>query len=619
MASSFAAMASPSSSVKFETRAAFALSWGDEEAPGHSAELEVRGLAYAVPSGRRRVAPRKVLAGVDCVFPPGRLSAIMGASGSGKTSLLTLLRGLSAPGSSIAGEVLCNGHAVDADLMRSVASVVPQEDVYLPALTPREMLRFAAELRLPAGTTSAEHEARAASVVAHLRLEACADTPIGDERAGLRGISGGERRRLSVGLAVIGGLPQALFCDEITSGLDSCSAASMVGLLKDMAARGVTVVCAIHQPSFSVFKEFDYLLLLEAGLACFAGDLESAESHFSRCGAPTPAHTNPAHHYVELVQQRDNPWARRWHDAVAQGSAGSRPPTRSDFPGHSTLMDGKRKSQLSLLQQTAVLTRRTLLENFKNRKKFFRGIMSRCPASVMVGFFFWRVAAYTTQSSLFPVKGVLFFAIQNPLIETFYAGASTFQSTRGLLKREYYDGLYHVAPYYFAYYIGFLAMQIPWTFAWVVPLYVLTGLPLELHRFLIFVFAIFLVILMACAAGSAVGAKTKDQEGNRAVLAPMLIPMVLFSGYVIPYRQLPGVWKPLYNLYGGTEFVDCDPATRAIRDCFATGDEYLAASTSTLAWRLGIAGMLGVMVAYLLFFLVLNIRTIHTNVLDGRV
>ncbi|CAE8698208.1 unnamed protein product, partial [Polarella glacialis] len=304
------------------------------------------------------------------------------------------------------------------------------------------------------------------------------------------------------------------------------------------------------------------------------------EGYFAKHGSPTPSHTNPAHHYVQQIQDKSQLWIDNWHMASACEPNVS-PSQKLDNAQHKdsvafatfrNVQLGLGKSKLSLWRQTEVLTRRTLLENFKNKKKFFRGIMSRLPASIMVGLFFWQMAAVPTQKSIFPLKGVVFLCTQNPMIESFYAGATTFQLTKGLLKREYYDGIYQVTPYYLAYYLGFLAMQIPWTLAWAAPLYLFVGLPLEFKRCGIFLLTTFLMLLMACAAGSAVGAKTRDADGNRAVLMPMLIPATLFSGYVIPYTQIPRIWMFMYYLspmqwgmtlletshYQGIVFPDCD-------------------------------------------------------------
>ncbi|CAK9100692.1 unnamed protein product [Durusdinium trenchii] len=177
-------------------------------------------------------------------------------------------------------------------------------------------------------------------------------------------------------------------------------------------------------------------------------------------------------------------------------------------------------------------------------------------------------------------------------------------------------------------------MQVPWTLAWATPLYLLVGFPLDFYRFFVFVLTSFLVLLLACAAGSAVGAKTRDADGNRSVLMPLIIPSTLFSGYVIPYAQIPLVWKPFYyaspimwgmsiletSLYQGAEFGDCDssiPFSR--RHCYATGEEYLKHSTCALAQQLGVFGMIGVCLIYVTLGLLLNIRMIHKAVLNGQV
>eukprot|EP00405_Crypthecodinium_cohnii_P056341 CAMPEP_0206628218 /NCGR_PEP_ID=MMETSP0325_2-20121206/66397_1 /ASSEMBLY_ACC=CAM_ASM_000347 /TAXON_ID=2866 /ORGANISM="Crypthecodinium cohnii, Strain Seligo" /LENGTH=256 /DNA_ID=CAMNT_0054152945 /DNA_START=52 /DNA_END=818 /DNA_ORIENTATION=+ len=252
----------------------------------------------------------------------------MGASGSGKTSLLTLVRGLTCPGSKIDGEVLIAGARVEAEAMRRIASVVPQQDVFLSALTPREMLRFTAELRLGKRVPKDDMDERVQNTLRTLRLQACADTAIGDDLQGLRGISGGERRRLSVGLAVIGGLPRLLLCDEPTSGLDSMAAASLIDILDHIAGQGVTVLCAIHQPSYALFRKFDTLLLLEAGRTMFFGNIagdSGVESYFSRNGSPTPEHTNPAHHYITQIQQRKDHWGQFWLEQGASQAAPSSP------------------------------------------------------------------------------------------------------------------------------------------------------------------------------------------------------------------------------------------------------------------------------------------------------
>jgi len=442
-------------------------------------------------------------------------------------------------------------------------------------------------------------------------------------------------------------LPQLLLCDEPTSGLDSAAAAAVVGILGDLAGRGVTVICSIHQPSFDIFRQFSSLLLLEAGRTVYFGSVarsaggsaaDGVEAYFARHGSPVPEHTNPAHHYISEVQTQGDVWAQRWASAAPPASAGrlvgagARAAARSK--GGIRAARGCHGGSRLCWRQAGILTRRTVLENFKNRKKFFRGIMSRLPVSTLIGCFFWRMGASPTQRSVFTLKGVFFVAVQSPLIETFYAGAAATQLTRGLMKREYYDGLYSITPYYLSYYIGFLAMQLPWTLAWCVPLYLLVGLPLEAVRFGVFLLTEFILILMACSAGSYVGSWTKDADGNRAVLMPLFIPLVLFSGYVIPYAQIPTLWRVIYfasplqwaisiletNRYRGLVFEDCDGSVpRELRHCYATGEELLEETTTEVARMLGIRGMLLLCAGYTALFLLLNIRALRRCVLSDGV
>lgn len=599
---------------------------GDDVETVQPAELDVFRIVYRVPG-----LERPVLSDVSCAFPPGRMSAVMGASGSGKTSLLTLLRGLSAPGSEMTGHVLCNARPVTAEQMRSCSGAVPQEDSFLPGLTVHETLHFAAALRLPRRWTKRNRARRVAKLMSDLQLDACVDTPVGDERLGLRGISGGERKRLSIATALVGGLPSLLLCDEPTSGLDSASATIIIGLLRQLADKRVTVVCSIHQPSSTIFHEFSFLLLLQAGKTTYCGKVLDVEAHFVRHGSPTPPHTSPAHHYLqEVASAGSQPWAERWQESTPPIAEA----TRSDAAPRGASRARRRgtgsRAGLSVRAQTAVLTRRALVENFKNRKKFFRGVMMRLPASLVIGLIFWQVGARPAQGSVNTIKGVFLLCVQNPLIESFYAGAASFQSGKGLLKREYYDGLYSARAFYASYYAGFAAMQLPWTVIWVLPMYFLTGMPGDPSVLLTFMLTAFLVILMSCSWGSSVGAWARDQDSARSVLLPLLVPMLLFSGYIIPYYQAPRLWRPLYFLspvqwgvsilevsyYAGLEFGDCDQAVpQAERTCFATGEEYL----QSVGHCFSVVQMLVICVGYTVAFFVLNAYVVRQHVLNGRV
>lgn len=171
----------------------------------------------------------------------------MGPSGCGKTTLLDILIG---HGSNdlIQGKILLDGQE-QVNLRSSGVNlgVVPQDDIMLRWQSVADVLAFSAAARLPPSTTKEERLEIVREVAAALGLTQVLDSIIGDENR--RGISGGQRRRLSVAMEMVA-KPDILFLDEPTSGLDSVAARDLCRKLKYIAvSSGVIVVAVIHQPS----------------------------------------------------------------------------------------------------------------------------------------------------------------------------------------------------------------------------------------------------------------------------------------------------------------------------------------------------------------------------------
>lgn len=138
-----------------------------------------------------------------------------------------------------------------------------QDDALTATATVRECLLFSANLRLGAGVSVEDKEALVDEVLVELGLNKCRDTFIGSERS--KGISGGERKRTSIGVELITD-PSLVFLDEPTSGLDSYSAYKIVELLKALSHQGrCTIMCTIHQPSSEIFLLFDNCIMLKSG------------------------------------------------------------------------------------------------------------------------------------------------------------------------------------------------------------------------------------------------------------------------------------------------------------------------------------------------------------------
>ena len=171
--------------------------------------------------------------------PPPGACALLQASGAGKTTLLKAIAGEAAEGV-LTGDVQVNGHAATTDELRRISGFVFQDDLLMPTMTVREAILFSARLRLPGSMPLQEKEARVQQVIELLHLGGCADTLIGSALT-KGGISGGEKKRVAIGMELITN-PPILFLDEPTTGLDTYTAYSVMSTLKALAASGRTVV-----------------------------------------------------------------------------------------------------------------------------------------------------------------------------------------------------------------------------------------------------------------------------------------------------------------------------------------------------------------------------------------
>ena len=229
------------------------------------------------------------------------MHALLGQSGSGKTTLLNILSGKGA--GVVHGTLLLNGRAVNHAELKHHASLVPQDDIMYDALSVRETLLFYSQLRLPPATAAVTRK-RVDALMERLGLAYCADVPIGN--ALHPGISGGQRKRLSIGMELIDN-PSLLFLDEPTSGLDSHNQDSVIAFLRDLADRGCTVVTTIHSPSMAIYSQFDSVLLLVrnvglgAGSVAFQGTVGEEVAYFATLGTPLPPFANAAEHCVHSL------------------------------------------------------------------------------------------------------------------------------------------------------------------------------------------------------------------------------------------------------------------------------------------------------------------------------
>ncbi|CAG9466391.1 unnamed protein product [Pedinophyceae sp. YPF-701] len=240
---------------------------------------------------------RQILHGVSGSVEPGHVMALMGPSGSGKTSLLSLLGGRRSGAVEVSGHMLFNGDPLSRAVKRKIGFVL-QDDLLFEALTVYETLWYAAALRLPRSMTAEDRRARVEVVIQALGLGKCAHTIIGS--AARRGVSGGERKRVSIGHELLT-QPSVILMDEPTSGLDSTTALRLVQTMRVLAEGGRAIITTIHQPSSRMFRMLDQLLLLSSGRTLYYGAACNAVKLFAGVGHPLPDGTNPAEHLLDLA------------------------------------------------------------------------------------------------------------------------------------------------------------------------------------------------------------------------------------------------------------------------------------------------------------------------------
>jgi len=280
-----------------------------------------------VTQGTSSRRENQILVNISGCVRPGEVLALMGPSGSGKTTLLSIMGGRQQRSMRVSGQVLFNGQPLTKPMKRKIGYVM-QDDLLYESLTVYETLYYAAMLRLPRDMSRQEKLDRVNAVISSLGLKKCKDTIIGGFFR--RGISGGERKRASVGHELLIN-PSTLFLDEPTSGLDSTTAMHLLETLRMLAQGGRAVVTTIHQPSSRLYQQLDKLLLLSGGHALYYGDAQQAVDYFERVDYPIPPRVNAADFILDIAsgevpsKLRNGENSRRYLVALTEAFLTDRP------------------------------------------------------------------------------------------------------------------------------------------------------------------------------------------------------------------------------------------------------------------------------------------------------
>ncbi|KAB5513950.1 hypothetical protein DKX38_027856 [Salix brachista] len=203
----------------------------------------------------------ELLKGVSGAFRPGVLTALMGISGAGKTTLMDVLSGRKT-GGNIEGRISISGYPKNQQTFARISGYCEQTDIHSPHVTVYESLVYSAWLRLSPDVDSETRKMFIEEVIELVELNPLRDALVG--LPGVNGLSTEQRKRLTIAVELVAN-PSIIFMDEPTSGLDARAAAIVMRTVRNTVDTGRTVVCTIHQPSIDIFDAFDELLLLKRG------------------------------------------------------------------------------------------------------------------------------------------------------------------------------------------------------------------------------------------------------------------------------------------------------------------------------------------------------------------
>ncbi|KAG6743941.1 hypothetical protein POTOM_052645 [Populus tomentosa] len=510
--------------------------------------------------GMTSTEEKDILNGISGSVDPGEVLALMGPSGSGKTTLLNLIGGRLNQ-TTVGGSLTYNDQPY-SKFLKSRIGFVTQDDVLFPHLTVKETLTYAALLRLPKTLTKEQKQKRAIDVIYELGLERCQDTMIGGSF--VRGVSGGERKRVCIGNEIIIN-PSLLFLDEPTSGLDSTTALRIVQLLQDIAEGGKTVVTTIHQPSSRLFHKFDKLILLGKGSLLYFGKASEAMLYFSSIGCNPLIAMNPAEFLLDLANGNINDVSvpSELDDKVQIGN--SEAETRNGKPSpavvHEYLVEAY-ETRVADKEKKKLMVPIPLDEEVKSevssRKRqwgaswweqytilFCRGIKERrhdyfswlritqvLSTAIILGLLWWKSDS-SSPKGLQDQAGLLFFIAVFWGFFPVFTAIFTFPQERAMLSKERAADMYRLSAYFLARTTSDLPLDLILPVLFLLVVYFMAGLRISAAPFFLTMLTVFLCIVAAQGLGLAIGATLMDLKRATTLASVTVMTFMLAGGYFV--------------------------------------------------------------------------------------
>ena len=471
----------------------------------------------------------------------GELLAIMGGSGTGKTTLLSLLNGSIKPQG---GSITINGHDISEPAAKNLIGFVPQDDLLIEELTVYQNLWYTAKLCFE-GMSAEDIDKRVMKTLKDLGLDAAKDLKAGS--AINKYISGGQRKRLNIALELIRE-PAVLFLDEPTSGLSSADTEKVINLLKELTFKGKLIIVNIHQPSSDVYKLFDRLWLLDkGGYPVFDGNPIDAITYFKKAAnyadaetsaCPTCGNVNPEI-VLNIIDEKalsntGEPSDERkttpqeWHEIYLENREKMEAPAVSDVPPSDQRKPGK-------LKQFAIFLRRNIKTKITNIQYLCITLLV-APVLAVICAFLTRYAppeGYTVMNN----KNLVSYFFMAVIVATFIGmsgSAEEIIKDRALLKRERFLNLSY-GSYIWSKIVYMAGVSLIQTFLFIIIGNAIMGLH---GLFWTWWLILFITAFLASLTGLLLSQCLNSVVAIYISIPLLLIPQILLCGLVVSFSDL---------------------------------------------------------------------------------
>lgn len=525
----------------------------------------------------------ELLKGVSGAFRPGVLTALMGVSGAGKTTLMDVLAGRKT-GGYISGSIKISGYPKKQETFARISGYCEQNDIHSPHVTVYESLVYSAWLRLPPEVDSMTRELFIEEVMELVELTSLREAIVG--LPGINGLSTEQRKRLTIAVELVAN-PSIIFMDEPTSGLDARAAAIVMRTVRNTVDTGRTVVCTIHQPSIDIFDAFDELLLLKrGGEAIYVGPLGLHACHLIKHfeaidGIPKIKDGyNPATWMLEVTTTaQEEALGVRFTDIYNNSELYRRnkqliKELSTPAPGSKDLYFPTQYSQSFFTQCMACLWKQHW-SHWRNPPYTAVRLLFTTFTALMFGTMFWDLGSKRgREQDLLNAMGSMYAAVLFLGFQNCASVQPVVAIERTVFYRERAAGLYSALPYAFAQVVIELPYILIQTLLYGPIVYAMTGFEWEAAKFFWFIFFTYFTFLYFTFYGMMTVAFTPNQHIAAVSSTAFLSIWNLFSGFIIPFPRIPAWWRwysricpTAWTLYGlvASQFGD-------VKDRFDNGE-----------------------------------------------